>query len=74
MREGAPVRELLARQIYSPVKWQQSIERMASDGVDTFIEIGPGKTLTGFMKKIDPSLKAYHIGNVEELQELLKQG
>ena len=74
VREGAPVRELLARQIYSPVKWQQSIERMASDGVDTFIEIGPGKTLTGFMKKIDPSLKAYHIGNVEELQELLKQG
>ena len=74
VREGASVRELLARQIYSPVKWQQSIERMASVGVDTFIEIGPGKTLTGFMKKIDPSLKAYHIGNVEELQELLKQG
>ena len=68
--EGAPVKDLLARQIYSPVKWQQSIERMAQDGTDTFIEIGPGKTLTGFMKKIDPSLTAYHIGSVEELQQL----
>lgn len=73
VNKSEPVKELLARQIYSPVKWQQSIERMASDGVDTFLEIGPGKTLTGFMKKIDPSLKAYHIGSVEELQEFLIQ-
>ena len=70
--DGAAVKELLAKQIYSPVKWQQSIERMAKDGTDTFIEIGPGKTLTGFMKKIDPSLKAYHIGSVEELEKYME--
>ena len=67
------VKDLLARQIYSPVRWQQSIERMAKDGTDTFIEIGPGKTLTGFMKKIDPSLKAYHIGSVEELENYMEE-
>lgn len=70
--EASGIKDLLARQIYSPVRWQQSIERMAEDGVDTFIEIGPGKTLTGFMKKIDPSLKAYHIGSVEELEKYLE--
>ena len=70
--DKTPIKELLARQIYSPVRWQQSIERMAADGVDTFIEIGPGKTLTGFMKKIDPSLKAYHIGSVQELEKYLE--
>lgn len=62
------IKELLARQIYSPVKWQQSIERMIKEGADTFIEIGPGKTLTGFMKKIAPDLTAYHIGSIEELE------
>ncbi len=73
VREGASVKELLVKQIYSPVRWQQGIERMAKDGTDTFIEIGPGKTLTGFMKKIDPSLKAYHIGSVEELEKYLEE-
>ncbi|MBQ7583481.1 MAG: ACP S-malonyltransferase [Lachnospiraceae bacterium] len=71
--EKDEVKELLVRQIYSPVKWQQSIERMAQDGTEAFIEIGPGKTLTGFMKKIDPSLKAYHIGSVEELEKYLEE-
>ena len=61
--------ELLARQIYSPVRWQQSIECMVKEGVDTFIEIGPGKVLTGFMKKIAPDLRTYHIGSTEELEK-----
>lgn len=42
------IKELLGRQVYSSVRWQQSVERMIADGVDTFIEIGPGRTLTGF--------------------------
>lgn len=70
--EGAAVKDLLVRQICSSVKWQQSIERMAKDGVDTFIELGPGKTLTGFVKKTDPALKAYHIGSVEELEAFME--
>lgn len=70
--EGAAVKDLLVRQICSSVRWQQSIERLAKDGVNTFIELGPGKTLTGFMKKIDPALKAYHIGSVEELRSYME--
>ena len=70
--EGAAVKDLLVRQICSSVKWQQSIERMAKDGVDTFIELGPGKTLTGFVKKTDPALKTYHIGSVEELEAFME--
>ena len=46
------VKELLKKQVSASVKWQQTVEKMLADGVDTFIEIGPGKTLSGFMKKI----------------------
>ena len=49
---------LLSRQICSPVQWETIIRNMISQGIDTFIEIGPGKTLTNMMKKIDPSVTA----------------
>lgn len=49
--EAAPVKTLLKDQVSSPVCWQQSVEKMIADGVDTFIEIGPGKTLSGFSVK-----------------------
>ena len=45
------IRELLGRQVCSPVYWQQSMEYMIANGADTFVEIGPGKTLTNFLKK-----------------------
>lgn len=63
-------KDLLAKQISSSVRWQQSVEKMLEDGVDTFVEIGPGKTLTGFMKKIAPDAKAYNIQKVEDLELL----
>ena len=63
-------KDLLAKQISSSVCWQQSVEKMLEDGVDTFVEIGPGKTLTGFMKKIAPDAKAYNIQKVEDLELL----
>lgn len=69
------IRELLSKQVYSPVKWQQSMEKMIQDGVDTFIEIGPGKTLAGFIKKIDRTLKVINIENIGDLlkaQEVLQ--
>lgn len=46
------IRELLEKQISSPVRWQQSVERLLADGFDTFVEIGPGRTLSSFVKKI----------------------
>ena len=61
---------LLARQISSSVLWQQSVEKMIQEGVDTFVEIGPGKTLAGFMKKIAPEMKTYNIQNVEDLEQI----
>lgn len=64
------VKELLTRQVASSVKWQQSVERMIADGTDTFVEIGPGKTLSGFMKKINREVTVINIEKVEDLAKL----
>lgn len=64
------VKELLEKQVSSPVRWQQSVEKMIADGVDTFIEIGPGKTLTGFVRKINKSVTAVNIEKLEDLEKL----
>ena len=64
------VKDLLRRQVASSVKWQQSVERMIADGVDTFVEIGPGKTLSGFMRKINRDVKVLNIEKVEDLEKL----
>lgn len=66
------IKELLGRQVHSSVRWQQSVERMIADGVDTFIEIGPGRTLTGFLKKINKNVTGLHIEKVEELEEVVR--
>ena len=57
---------LLVAQVSGSVRWQQSVETMIREGADTFVEIGPGKTLTGFLRKIDKNVKSYHIGSWEE--------
>ncbi len=67
------IRELLAKQICSPVKWQQSVERMIADGVDCFIEIGPGKTLAGFMKRINKEVKVYNIQTTDDLKKVAEE-
>lgn len=63
-------KELLARQVYSPVKWEQSVRKMIENGVDTFIEIGPGKTIAGFLRKIDKTVKCINISKFEDLEKL----
>lgn len=68
--DAAKVKELLKRQVYSSVRWQQTIENMIADGVDTFIEVGPGKTLTGFMKKINREVRSINIATVDDLAKL----
>lgn len=67
------VKELLAKQVSSSVRWQQCVENMIAYGVDTFIEIGPGKTLSGFMKKINPDVKVMKIENVEDMNLVLEE-
>lgn len=64
------VKELLKKQVSSSIRWQQSVETMLTDGVDTFIEIGPGKTLAGFMKKIKRDANVFNIEKLEDLDKL----
>ena len=64
------VKELLTKQVSSSVRWEQTIRRMIEDGVDTFIEIGTGKTLSGFMRKISREVKTVSIEKLEDLQKL----
>lgn len=71
--ETSEVKELLVKQVSSPVRWQQCVERMLADGVDTFIEIGPGKTLAGFMRKIDRKAKVLNVEKVEDLEKAVKE-
>ena len=63
------VKEKLVKQVSSSVLWQDSIEFLIEKNVDTFIEIGPGKSLTGFVKRIskalDKNVKAYHVNNID---------
>lgn len=64
------VKRLLKTQVASSVKWQQTVERMIADGVDTFVEIGPGKTLSGFVKKISKDVVTLNIEKVEDLEKI----
>ena len=52
--------------------WQQSVENMVAKGVDTFVEIGPGKTLAGFMKRINKEVRMVNIGSVEDLEKAVE--
>ena len=65
-----PVKDLLTRQVSSSVRWQQSVEAMINDGVDTFIEIGPGRTLAGFMKKISKEVKTMNVEKLEDIEKV----
>lgn len=64
------VKPLLTRQVYSSVRWQQSVETMLKDGVDTFVEIGPGKTLAGFLRRIDRDARVFNVEKTEDLEKL----
>ena len=63
------IADLLVRQMYSPVRWMQSMQTLIEDQVDTFIEIGPGKTLEGFLKKIDKNVQVLHVSCWEDLEK-----
>lgn len=64
------IAKLLSDQVISPVKWEQSFRFMLDKGIDTFIEMGPGKTLSGFAKRIDRAAKVISIQTVEDLEKL----
>ena len=70
VRDAGQVKPLLMQQVSSSVRWQQSVETMLKDGVDTFIEIGPGRTLSGFVKKITKNAAVLNIEKMEDLEKL----
>ena len=71
--EAAPIKTLLKNQVSNSVCWQQTIEKIIANGVDTFIEIGPGKTLSGFMRKINKDVKCMNIDKLADLDKVLAE-
>lgn len=69
--DKAEVKELLKRQVSNSVKWEESVRRMIEDGADTFIEVGPGKALSGFIKKIDKDIPVYNVEDMASLEKTL---
>ena len=70
--EGETVQALLERQVQSSVYWEDTIRRMEADGIDTIVEIGPGKTLTSFVKKTAPGIKTYTIDTADDFEKVVQ--
>lgn len=73
VKSGSEIKDLLIRQVSSSVMFEASLKRMLDDGVDTFIEIGPGKALSGFVKKITKDVNIYNVEDMASLEKL-KEG
>ena len=71
--QGEDQREILAKHVISPVRFSESIQYMLEQGVDTFVEIGPGKVLTGFVKKVNREVNCININDVSTLENALEQ-
>jgi [acyl-carrier-protein] S-malonyltransferase len=67
---GAEAREGLKRQVPSPVLWEQSVQRLAAEGVGSFLEVGPGRVLTGLLRSIDRTLEGSAVGDLAGLEKL----
>ena len=67
------IQDLLVRQLYSPVLWEQSVREMIDLGVTLFIEIGPGKVLSGLVKKIDRSVKTLAVYDLESFEKAVEE-
>ena len=70
-KDAGTIKKLLIDQVSHSVRWEDSVRYMLSRGIDTFIEVGPGKTLTGFMKKIDKTAAACHVEDMASLEAVL---
>ena len=67
------VKQLLAQQICSPVRWEAIIRDMIAAGADTFIEVGPGNVLQGLIKKIDPTVRVVGVSDRESLETVIRE-
>lgn len=70
---GEDMADLLARQIESPVRWEALVENMIAAGADTFIELGPGRTLCGLIEKINKDVRVFSLESREDLDRILQE-
>lgn len=66
--DAGAARELLVRQLTSPVRWTQGVQRMASEGIGSFAEFGPSKVLTGLLRRIDRALEGQELGSPDDIE------
>ena len=71
IKDAESIKSELLNQLRNPVQWQRSIEYMVNTGVSTFIEIGPGKVLTGLIKRINKEVETMNIGDLETVKGLV---
>ena len=69
----AAIKQALVRQLFSPVRWTETVERMANDGITLEIEMGPGKVLTGLAKRIDARVEGIHANDAASFEQALAQ-
>lgn len=69
VQRGEEISRLLVEQVYSPVLWEDSVAWLIDQGVDTFVEIGPGSVLTGLIKKINRGVTTYNVNSLESLEQ-----
>jgi len=72
--DAASAKDLLVRQLTSPVAWVESVRKMRASGIDRFVEIGPGSVLTGLLRRIDRSAPGTALGTADELTTFLEEG
>ena len=72
-QDPAAIKQALVRQLFSPVRWTETVERMANEGVTLEIEMGPGKVLTGLAKRIDKRVEGIHANDAASFEQALAQ-
>lgn len=72
VQQSGEIKQLLVQQVYSPVLWSDSIAWLIEQGVDTFVELGPGSVLTGLIKKIDKTVALYNVKDLETLEKTIE--
>jgi [acyl-carrier-protein] S-malonyltransferase len=71
--EAASIKKLLVEQVYSPVRWVESVEYLTSAGFQNFVEVGPGKVLQGLLRRINPAVKIWGVSDKKSLEKTCEE-
>ncbi len=72
IKDKSDIVDILTKQVMNPVKWEQSVKRLIELGVDTFVELGPGKTLSSFVKKISRDVDTFNVEDIKTFEKTMK--